>query len=146
MIQLQVLNKILQEKDSSLITLNGLNESYFSDYKDEFNYILNHIHRYNIVPDFTTFLNVFPKFTVVEVGERDTYLLSELVTDKNKRELANIFNQVRDLMLEDKIDEAMQVYKDSHEKLSSGIALQSVDILRDTSRYDDYVERVQDFQ
>ena len=36
MIQEQVLNKIIQERDTSIVTLNNLNIDYFSDYKDEF--------------------------------------------------------------------------------------------------------------
>ena len=36
MIQAQVLNKILQNKDSSIITLNNLTVDYFSDYVEEF--------------------------------------------------------------------------------------------------------------
>ena len=43
MIQAQFLNKILSTKNSSLITLNNLTDEFFSDYKDEFNYIKNHI-------------------------------------------------------------------------------------------------------
>ena len=35
---MQVINYILETKDSSLITLNNLNEEYFSDYKNEFNF------------------------------------------------------------------------------------------------------------
>ena len=37
MIQLQCLNHILSKKDSSMISLNNLNEDYFSDYKDAWN-------------------------------------------------------------------------------------------------------------
>ena len=43
MIQLQMINKILDTKDSSIITMNNLNIDYFSDYKDEFNYIKNRV-------------------------------------------------------------------------------------------------------
>ena len=40
MVQLQVLNKILDSGNASLFTLNNLDDSYFSDYKDEFNFSL----------------------------------------------------------------------------------------------------------
>lgn len=36
MIQLQVLNKILRDKDASIITLNNLTSDYFSEYPEEF--------------------------------------------------------------------------------------------------------------
>ena len=36
--QLQVINKILQTKDFSLVELNNLTEDFFFNYKTEFNY------------------------------------------------------------------------------------------------------------
>ena len=44
MISNQVINYLLDTKDSSLIVLNNLTDKYFSDYKKEFNFILNHFH------------------------------------------------------------------------------------------------------
>lgn len=145
MIQLQVLNKILATKDSSLITLNNLNEDYFTDYKSEFKFIKTHLDAYGNVPDIETFLSTFNKFEVISVNESSSYLLEELVKDKNTRYLANTFNKVRDLLMNGKTDEAISLYTNAHEKLASSTVLESVDILKDTSRYDDYVSRTQDF-
>ena len=39
MIQLQVLNKILSSGDAGFLLMNNINESFFSDYTNEFNYI-----------------------------------------------------------------------------------------------------------
>lgn len=146
MVQLQVLNRILQEKDSSLITLNSLTEDYFSDYKDEFNFINNHLYQYGNVPDLETFLSTFTDFEVIAVGEKNSYLISELVNDKNTRNLANVFNRIRTLLMDGKTEEAMNIFRTSSETMSSGVALQSVDILKDISRYDAYVERTKDFE
>ena len=88
MIQLQVLNKILSTKDKTLITLNNLTDEFFEDYKNEFDYITNHIKKYGNVPDVETFLTVFPDFDVVNVSESDSYLLDALYDDRNKRLLA----------------------------------------------------------
>ena len=65
MIQLQVLNKILDTKDSSLITLNNLNEDYFTDYKSEFKFIKTHLDTYGNIPDIETFLSTFKNFEVI---------------------------------------------------------------------------------
>lgn len=145
MIQLQVLNKILKDKDSSMIVLNNLTEEYFSEYSDEFNFIKNHLDRYGYVPDLESFLSRFPDFEVINVEEKHSYLMSELVSDKNTRNLANVFNKIRSLLMEGKSDEAMILFKKSSETMSTGVALQCVDILKDTSRYEAYVERTKDY-
>ena len=41
--QCQTLNKIINKKDFSLVSLNNLTEDYFFNYRAEFNYIKNHI-------------------------------------------------------------------------------------------------------
>lgn len=145
MIQLQVLNKALQMRDPSLITLNNLSVGYFSDYPKEFSWIKEHLSEYGQMPDMESFLDKFPNFEVVEVKETDTYLIGELVKDKNTREMALTFNKVRELLMAGDTDKAMQAYKASAERLSEGVALQCVDILRDRSRYDAYVSRTEDF-
>ena len=146
MIQLQFLNRILQTKDSSLITLNNLDADYFSDYKREFYFINNHLKEYGNIPDLPSFLVNFPDFEVITVNETESYLLEELNKDKNQRYLANSFNQIRELLMNGKVDGALQVFRDSAENLNKhSNTFHSIDILKDTSRYDAYVERTTDF-
>lgn len=145
MIQLQVLNHIISKKDSSMILLNNLTEDYFSDYRDEFRFIKNHIDYYNKVPDLETFVNKFKDFDVIDVTEPTSYLLSELLKDKNERYLATTFNRIRDLVMAGKSEEAMSLYKQASEDLVDVVNIQGVDIFRDTSRYDSYVDRMTNF-
>ena len=65
MIQLQMLNHILDTKNSSIIVMNNLNADYFSDYKDEFNFIKNHFNSYGSICDKETFLNKFQRCLTV---------------------------------------------------------------------------------
>lgn len=145
MIQEQVLNKIIQEKDASIITLNNLTDTYFSDYKDEFWFIKNHLAKYSMIPDMETFLSAFPDFQVITVNEPVNYLLEELMKDKNKRFLAENYTKVRQLIMENRVDEALQILKEASEESASFVSLQCVDILRDTSRYDAYVEKIDNY-
>lgn len=145
MVQLQFLNKILSTRDTSLFTLNNLTEEYFSDYINEFRFITNHINQYGNVPDKVSFLNSFPDFDILDVKESDSYLIDELYTDRNKRFLAKTFNQVRKLLGENKTDEAMALYTKASEDVVKAIHLDSIDITQDTSRYNSYVERCEDF-
>ncbi len=140
--QLQVINKILQTKDFSLVELNNLTEDFFFNYKTEFNYIKNHYEKYGTVPDKLTFLGVFPDWDLIDVTEPDNYLIEELYKDYNTSFIATRFNKIKKLIEEDKIDEATDYLVKSVDSLHQGSAIQSHDLFKDTSRYDRYLERV----
>lgn len=142
MIQAQVINKIIQDRDPSIITLNNLTADYFSDYKQEFWFIKKHLDEYGNIPDSTTFLSKFPNFEYFEVHETLNYLLEELVKDKNKRFLAENFNKIRNFIMSNDVDSAMQLLRQASEESSASISLQCVDVIHDTSRYDRYLDRV----
>lgn len=78
MVTLQIINKILQTSDISIIKNNGLTEEYFPGYEQEFNFIINHYEKYKKVPDKATFIATFQEFAFVDVQESDTYLLDTL--------------------------------------------------------------------
>lgn len=125
--------------------MNNLTEDYFSDYKNEYNWIISHINTYGNCPDIHTFVSKFPDFDVIEVKENNRYLLDELCSDYNKRKLAKVFNKVRDLLNQDKVDEAMKVYTNAASDVSESTHMDVVDIFHNTSRYDSYVDRCDDF-
>lgn len=143
MIQLQVLNYILDTKDSSLISLNNLDSSYFPQYKNEFNFIQKHLENYGYICDKETFLSQFTDFKVLEVKEKPEYLIKSLFDNYNTQTLAETFNQVRTLLMSGKTAEAMELSSKAQEKLKTGVALQSVDIFKDLSRYDEFLDKVQ---
>lgn len=145
MIQLQVLNKILQTGDPSLILLNNLTPDFFSDYREEFKFILDHYSKFDVIPDKETFIQKFNDFSFIEVNEPDSYLVEELYNDKNRRDLAVVFNQMRSLLMNNDINKATKLFKEASDKMSEAVHLDSVDIFKDTSRFNDYVERTQDF-
>lgn len=145
MIQLQFLNYILKTKDSSVITHNNITVDYFSNYKAEFTFIMNHFEQYGNIPDVETFAYNFPNFEWQEVTETPAYLLKTLFDDYNTRRLAEGFNKVRTSLINNKADEAIKLYQNLSDTLNTGVALTSVDILKDTTRYNDYLERTENF-
>lgn len=145
MIQLQALNALLQSQDQSWLTVNQIDDTYFSDYKDEFRFIADHIKQFNKVPDPITFGAKFPDFDFIEVQETSKYIVDELYRDKNKRNLAKTFNQVRELINNDKTDEAISVYLNAVSNISKATHIEAVNLVEDTSRYDKYIERTQDY-
>lgn len=145
MVQLQLLNQILQTGDDSLLKVNNVDDSFFSDYKEEYRFIQDHISQYGNVPDRLTFAEKFPDFDWIEVKENPNYLIDELYKDRNKRSLAKIFNAVRDRINVGDVDGAISIYSTAVQDVVQATHIDSVDILKDTSRYDAYIERTRDF-
>lgn len=145
MIQLQTLNYLLDSHDSSLLILNNLDKDFFSDYVDEYEYIVDHLNKYGNIPDKASFLSRFPNFDIIEVKESPSYLIDKLYDDKNTRALASIFNDIKDNLMSDNIDKAMEIYMNSTETMIKAKHFESVDILKNISRYEDYLERCDDF-
>ena len=78
MITLQIINKVIQTQDPSIIINNALTEEHFPGYEQEFNFIVNHLQTYGNVPDKATFLDTFKEFSLLDVTESDKYLLDTL--------------------------------------------------------------------
>ena len=138
--QFQVLNKILQTKDYSFITLNNLTSEHFFNYKAEYEFIKAHYETYHNVPDRLTFLNNFPDFIIQDVNEPNNYLVEQLYNDYNQSYLASRFNTMRKLLEADDLQGATRYFLDSVENLHVGSALQCTDIMSDTSRYERYLD------
>ena len=140
--QFQILNKILQTKDYSFITLNNLTAEYFFNYKAEYEFIKTHYDTYHTVPDRLTFLNSFPDFVIQDVNEPNNYLVEQLYNDYNQSYLASCFNGIKRLLENDDTAGAMKYYLESMNNLHVGSALQCTDIMSDTSRYDRYLDMI----
>ena len=139
--QLQVLNKILQTGDYSLISVNNLGPEFFFDCKEEYNYIKKHYELYRKVPDKVTFASAFPDFRFIEVNEPAAFLLEQLYKDYNTNYLAIRFNEIKKLLENDQTDKAVDYFMKSVEALHVGSALTPVHLWEDTSRYQRYLER-----
>jgi replicative DNA helicase len=140
--QFQIINKILQTKDYSFITLNNLTTEYFFNYKAEYEFIKAHYDTYHTVPDRLTFLDNFPDFVIQDVNEPDNYLIEQLYNDYNQSYLASRFNGIKKLLEADDTAGATKFFLESIEKLHIGSALQCTDIMSDTSRYDRYLDMI----
>ena len=145
MIELQFLNYLLDKKDTSLIVLNSIDDKFFPNYPKEWRFIKDHFDKYGNIPDKESFLAAFPEFDIVQVSETPQYLIEELYKECQKQQLVTTFNSVRKKLLEGNTEEAVSLYQKAYEGLATGVALSSVDILRDTSRFDSYEERLNSF-
>lgn len=145
MIQLQYINHLLNSRDASSLLVNNIDESFFSDYTDEFRFIKTHLEKYGVLPDKVTFATKFQRFDFIEVNEPEQYLLESLYEDKNKRTVASTFNKIRELFNAGRTNEAVNLFKSSAENFSSASHINATDLFADTSRYNAFVERTSDF-
>ena len=136
MVQLQTINKILQNSDMSIVINNALDSTYFEPYSDEYDFISDHYEKYHKVPDKETFLEKFPDFTFVEVTETDKYLIDALFEDKLYRDTVPVIKQAADL-LKVNANDAVQYLMSNAEIMNRHIGISSVDIAKNAEhRYD----------
>lgn len=101
MVELQIINKILQTQDISIIENNQLDSEYFPEYSDEFEYIMSHYKEYGNVPDKVTFLSNFQDFEFTEVGESDEYLVETIREENLYSRAVPVVNNIAQLMRTD---------------------------------------------
>ena len=106
---MMIINKILQDKDISIITSNNLDEKYFFNYLAEYSFIKAHFEQNKVVPDKLTFANVFPKFEFIEVSEPNTYLIDQLYRDYNTSFLAECYNDLRKALQSGEVEKAQKI-------------------------------------
>ena len=145
MIQLLCLNYIVDKKDGDFILSNNIDSTYFSDYEREFLFIYNHINTYGVVPDRAVLLSAFPKFELITVTDSKEFLLKELQRDRTKRQIARVFNKVAQCINSDDVDGALAEYSKEYSSLFNSSGLQAVDLFKDTSRYNSYVEKSENY-
>lgn len=97
-IELQVISRILTtDIPDEVDTLCAFDESYYSIFKPQIEFILNHRQKFSDVPDVFTFQAQFPEVTLVQVSEPILYLQSEMKKNKQHIILLETFNKLKDL-------------------------------------------------
>jgi len=144
MITLQVLNKIIQTGDPTLIINNNLDDSYFLLYEKQFNYINKHLQKYGNVPNKETFLSEFPEFSLFEVTESDEYLQEKLFEE-------HLYNTARPIAIEFAAklkfdaDEAKDFLLEQVPKLTLTKGSNGIDIIKNCRmRFNEYKEKTKD--
>lgn len=142
-VQLQILNKILQTNDMSLVLLNNLTKDHFFSFEQEFTFIQEHYAKYHTVPDRLTFAEAFPDFDFSNVKEPDSYLIEHLFKDFNAKQLAESFNDIKKYLETDDIPAAIRQLEETVNNAHKGSALTCTNLFEDTSRYEKYLDRLE---
>lgn len=141
MVALQVISKVLNTKDWSLIDKNMLTEEYFVGYEQEYNFIRNHYLQYGNIPDVSSFLSSFPDFEVLQVEESDQYLVDTIREEFLYYKSVPVVKKIADLMQTD-ANAAVEYMIHSMQDLQPNYRLGGLDIIQQAqSRYEEFVER-----
>lgn len=123
MVELQILNSIIQTKDISIIENNQLDVSYFPEYKEEYEYIIEHYKEYGNVPDKATFLSEFQDFEFFEVEESEEYLVSTIREENLFNRAVPVVQKIAKLMKtnsNDAVEYMMQSMKELQPSYKAG--------------------------
>lgn len=131
MVQIQFLNKILKTQSVDIVLDNDITVEYFDEFPDEFNFIMEHYHKYGNVPDIPTFIHKFEDFDITEVTESDEYLLDTLYEEYQYRELVPIIKRAASMLKEDSVGAVDYLRTAMHEvsNLASG---GGIDIIKES--------------
>ena len=141
MVQLQIISKILNTHDYSIIEDNLLTEDYFIGYQDEFNFIKNHYKQYNNVPDVTTFLSKFPDIELTDVQESDKYLVDEIREETLYYRSVPVVQRIAELLKTD-ANAAAEYMINATKELQPNYTLGGINIINDAiDRYNQFIER-----
>lgn len=139
-IELQVISAIITSEDYDLVKeLLSFDESYYSVFKPQIRFILEHNEQFNDTPDVFTFQSEFPDITLVAVSESKEFLTSELRKNKQHIILLETFNKLKDLGSGD-VREAWQYIGNQFELASSLDDSQPLNIIKDGQSRADLVK------
>lgn len=138
-IELQMISKILTcDNDLELDRLCQYDESYYSVFKSEIEYILDHKLQYGNVPDLFTFQAQFPEVVLVQVNESIEYLEENIRKNKQHILLLETFNKLSDLGSAD-VKDAWAYLSSQVDKADQLDPSQPLNIIKDAKKRADQV-------
>lgn len=141
MVALQILSKILDTSDNSIVEDNLLTEEYFVGYESEYRFIQEHLQEYGNVPDKATFLEKFPDTELLDVGESDKYLVDKVREEYLYYKSVPVIQKAAELLKTDS-NAASEYLINAMKELQPDYRLGGIDIAKDADiRYEEFLER-----
>lgn len=141
MVELQIINRVLQTQDISILENNQLDAEYFPEYSEEYEFITNHYKEYKNVPDKTTFLAEFNEFDFIEVTESEEYLVRKIREEYLYYKSVPVVKNIAKLLKTD-ANSAVEYMIQSMKDLQPNYNLGGVDIIQQADkRLEAYIDR-----
>lgn len=134
MIQLQILNKVLTENDLSILDNNGIGEDYFSEYLEEYQFIVNHRKRYGNIPDDESMLEKFQGFQLLDVQEGELYLVEKLREEHMYNAMVPILQQAAEEMQSDSNSAVANLMPKVQKLMQEAQFIGGIDIAKDAAK------------
>lgn len=138
-IELQVISRLLTtENQDEIDVLLGYDESYYSLFKPQIDFIQDHYDTYRQVPDIFTYQSEFPDDVLVSVEEPLEYLQREMRRNKQHILLLETFNKIKDLGAGD-TEDAWRYLAGMCDKAAELDELKPMNIIKETQRRADEI-------
>lgn len=144
MISHQIICKILQDKSIGILFDNGITTDLFPiEYQEELNFIINHQNKYGNIPDTLSFLQEFNDFDIIEINERDNYLVDKLVENILYHKQVEFANEWGEKLGEGDSGQAFEFAKRKVEEIKQieQLSTSAVDLTTDMERLDEYIQK-----
>lgn len=140
-VSVQIISKLLETKDHSILSANGLTREYFVGYENEIDFINEHFEKYGDVPDKATFFSKFPEFEPVEVQESDRYLVDTIREEYVYTVGVPVLQKSAELFKSD-ANEAVQYMIQAARAIPVSYQIGATDIVSQAEkRYNEFIER-----
>lgn len=138
-IEIQIISRILTtDSPEELDTLCSFGPEYYSIFKEQIEFILEHRQTYDDVPDVFTFNARFPEVQLVKINEPLEYLVTEINKNRQQILLIETFNKLKDLGSGD-VEDAWKYLSLQCEKAAELSASDPMDIIHDAKERADQV-------
>jgi len=145
MVDLQILNRVLEENSLRLVTDNNLTEAHFAAYSDEFDFIKNHFDKYGKAPDRATMAAKFPEFEFIKCSEPDDYLIKTIQEEHLYFEAVPVIQKAASLLKTDSM-EAVKYIRAELQRLEKNISIGGYDIIANSADRLKEIQRRQEKQ
>lgn len=136
------MNKILKDKSLSFTFNYGITSDYFTTYKVEYDFILQHYEKYGVIPDELTFGEKFKDFDFIEVNETDRYLLDKISEQYMYKMLVPVIQKSADLLQTDAVEACNFIKSEVEPLIKIGTFGMGKDIMKNANeRWDEYIKR-----
>lgn len=139
----QLINKLLSDKDYSIVEDNQITEEYLPRVKNEFNFIKDFYEKYSSIPDKEKFLEKFPNFEFFIVTQTPKSIIDDLREQALFYRAVNVINTASRLYEKDS-NEASRYLLSQIDSLQPQEDFSCTDIIHDRSRLEEWKKRQQD--
>ena len=143
--ELQVLNIIFQKNSLQCIILNGIDEQYFTTYKQHFKFLRDFYDKYNQLPSKESFQGKFnDSFEWLVITDPESFLIDKLIEAKLYRDTIKSFKEMAELIKNEKTTDAIEKMASVSQQFLKQKQTKAIDLIKDANiRYENYMDRLE---